>query len=166
MEYEQEENLDETCHNEEDSLTEQELLTPRIESLAGKELTNSTHAVVAQATSAEDKPKTTLAKSVSKLLGETKEVQKLDSMRIKLKSNLARKEDYEAALAIVQTNVLAKHSVVKQQFKKWEQNFFLEHECTEPSPEDIRNDRQGHDFYKTLRLCEQLLQHWNITVHT
>ena len=165
IEYEQEENLDETCHNEEDSLTEQELLTSRIESLAGKELTNSTPAVVAQATSAEDKLKTTLAKSVSKLLGETKEVQKLDSMRIKLKSNLARKEDYEAALAIVQTNVLAKHSVVKQQFKKWEQNFFLEHECTEPSPEDIRNDRQGHDFYKTLRLCKQLLQHWNITVH-
>ena len=157
--------MDETCHNEEDSLTEQELLTSRIESLAGKELTNSTPAVVAQATSAEDKLKTTLAKSVSKLLGETKEVQKLDSMRIKLKSNLARKEDYEAALAIVQTNVLAKHSVVKQQFKKCEQNFFLEHECTEPSPEDIRNDRQGHDFYKTLRLCKQLLQHWNITVH-
>ena len=167
MECEQEENLDETCHNEEDSLTEQELLTPRIESLAGKELTNSTPAVVAQATSAEScQLKTTLAKSVSKVLGETKEVKTLDSMRIKLKSNLTRTEDYEAALAIVQTKVLAKHSVVKQQFKKWEQNFFLEHECTEPSPEDIRNDRQGHDFYKTLRLCEQLLQHWNITVHT
>lgn len=70
-------------------------------------------------------------------------------MRIKLRSNLTRKEDYEAALAIVQTKVLAKHSVVNQQFKKWEQNFFLEHECFEPSPEDIRNDRQGHDFYKT-----------------
>ena len=167
MECEQEENLDETCHNEEDSLTEQELLTPRIESLAWKELTNPTPAVVAQATSAEScQLKTTLAKSVSKVLGETKEVKTLDSMRIKLKSNLTRKEDYEAALAIVQTKVLAKHSVVKQQFKKWEQNFFLEHECTEPSPEDIRNDRQGHDFYKTLRLCEQLLQHWNITVHT
>ena len=80
MECEQEENLDETFHNEEDSLTEQELLTPRIESLAGKELTNSTPAVVAQATSAESgKLKTTLAKSVSKVLGETKEVKTLDS---------------------------------------------------------------------------------------
>ena len=83
--------MDETCHNEEDSLTEQELLTSRIESLAGKELTNSTPAVVAQATSAEDKLKTTLAKSVSKLLGETKEVQKLDSMRIKLKRQPCKK---------------------------------------------------------------------------
>ena len=102
MECEQEENLNETCHNEEDSLTEQELLTPRIESLAGKELTNSTPAVVAQATSAEScQLKTTLAKSVSEVLGETKEVKTLDSMHIKLKSNLARKEDYEAALAIV-----------------------------------------------------------------
>ena len=82
------------------------------------------------------------------MLGETKEVKTLDSMGIKLKSNLTRKEDYEAALAIVQTKVLAKHSVVKQQFKKWEQNFFMEHhESTEPDPEDIRTDRQGRDFY-------------------
>ena len=99
------------------------------------------------------------------MLGETKEVKTLDSMRIKLKSKLARIEHHEAALAIVQTKVLAKHSVVKQQFKKWEQNFFMEHECTEPGPEDIRTDRQGHDFYKTLRPCKQLLQHWDITVH-
>ena len=82
------------------------------------------------------------------MLGETKEVKTLDSMGIKLKSNLARKEDHEAALAIVQTKVPAKHSVVKQQFKKWEQNFFMEHhECTELDPEDIRTDRQGRDFY-------------------
>ena len=86
-------------------------------------------------------------------------------MRIKLNIILARKEDYEAALTIVQTKVLAKHSVVKEQFKKWEQNFFMEHECTEPGPEHIRTDRQGHEFYKTLRLYKQLLQHWNITVH-
>ena len=100
----QEENLDETCHNEEDFLTEQELLTPRIESLAGEELTNSTPAVVTQASSAEScQLKTTLAKSLSKVLRETKEVTTLDSMRINLRSNLARKEDYEAALAIVQT---------------------------------------------------------------
>ena len=65
MECAQEENLDETCHNEEDFLTEQDLLTPRIESLARKELTNSTSPVVAQATSAEScQLKTTLAKSV------------------------------------------------------------------------------------------------------
>lgn len=62
MECAQEENLDETCHNEEDVLTEQDLLTPRIESLARKELTNSTSPVVAQATSAEScQLKTTLA---------------------------------------------------------------------------------------------------------
>lgn len=65
MECAQEENLDETCHNEEDFLTEQDLLTPRIESLARKELTNSTSPVVAHATSAEScQLKTTLAKSV------------------------------------------------------------------------------------------------------
>ena len=50
MERAQEENLDETCHNEEDSFTEQGFLTPRIESLAGKEQTCSSPAVVAQAT--------------------------------------------------------------------------------------------------------------------
>ena len=82
----QEENLDETCHSEEDFLTEQELLTPRIESLVGKGLTNSTPAVVAQATYTEScLLKTTLAKFVSKVF-----VEKQRSKNIRLNAHQAQ----------------------------------------------------------------------------
>ena len=87
---------------------------------------------------------------------------------IQHEDNLTSKQaqdNYEASLAVVQVQVLAKHSRVKQQFKEWEQNVFAEHNYSEPTLDDIPNDRSGDDFYKTLRLCKQLLQHWNITLH-
>ena len=91
MECAQEENLDETCHSEEDFLTEQELLTPRIESLVGKGLTNSTPAVVAQATYTEScLLKTTLAKFVSKVF-----VEKQRSKNIRLNAHQAQEQPYK-----------------------------------------------------------------------
>ena len=148
------------------SIPEVNLLTERIEREAAKER----HEATPPETPVEDTAelKTTLAKSVSKVLGKTNEVRKLDKLRTVLRDNLTSKQaqdNYEASLAVVQTQVLAKHSSVKQQFKEWEQNFFAEHNYNEPTLDDIRNDRSGHDFYKTLRLCKQLLQHWNITLH-
>ncbi|PFX23630.1 hypothetical protein AWC38_SpisGene11812 [Stylophora pistillata] len=112
--------------------------------------------------------KTTLAENVSKVLGDTCEVRTLDKMRMVSKNNLKGKEgqeNYETALAVVQLKVLAKHSTLKRQFQEWEQGFFAEHDCNEPTEDDIRADIRAHELYKTLRLCKQLLQHWNITVH-
>lgn len=148
------------------SIPEDNLLTESFESVAAKEL----HETTPPETPVEDTDelKTTLAKSVSKVLGTTNEVKKLDKLRTVLRDNLKSKQaqdNYEASLAVVQTQVLAKHSRMKQQFKEWEQNFFAEHNYNEPTLDDIRNDRRGHDFYKTLRLCKHLLQHWNITLH-
>ena len=111
--------------------------------------------------------KSTLANNVSQVLGETKEVMRFDKLRTNLKNlgTTQAKEDYEVALAAIQTRVLAKHSTLKQQFKEWERCFFAKHNCKEPNLEDTRNDKTAHDLYKTLRLCKQLLKHWNITVH-
>lgn len=114
------------------------------------------------------KLKTTLAKNVSKVLGETCEVRTLDKMRMAMKNNLKSKvgqENYETALTVVQSKVLAKHSSLKRQFQEWEQGFFAEHDCNETTADDIRADIRAHELYKILGLCKEFLQHWNITVH-
>ena len=102
------------------------------------------------------------------MLGETCEARTLDKMCILIKNNpesKERQENYETALTVVQSRVLAKHSTLKWQFQEWEQGFFAEHDCNEPTADDIRTDIRAHELYKTLRLCKQFLQHWNITVH-
>ena len=141
------------------------MMTPQIESLAGNE---STTPIQNEVIAEKFKLKTTLAKNVSKVLGETCEVRTLDKMRMAMKNNLKSKvgqENYETALTVVQSKVLAKHSTLKRQFQEWEQGFFAEHDCNEPTADDIRADIRAHELYKTLRLCKQFLQHWNITVH-
>ena len=73
------------------------------------------------------KLKTTLAKYVSKVLSKTNEVRKLDKLRTILRHNLTTKQaqdNYEASLAVVQTQVLAKHPKLKQQFTEWQDIFF------------------------------------------
>ena len=141
------------------------MMTPPIESLARNESTTPSQN---EEITEKSKLKTTLAKNVSKVLGETCEVRTLDKMRMVLKNNLESKEgqeNYETALAVVQSRVLAKHLTLKRQFQEWEQGFFAEHDCHEPTADDIRADIRAHELYKTLRLCKQFLQHWNITVH-
>ena len=57
--------------------------------------------------------------------------------------NKSAQEIYEASLAAsVQTQVLAKHSSVKKQFKEWERWFFIENECNELTLDDIRTDER------------------------
>ena len=95
-------------------------------------------------------------------------VRTLDKMCMVIKNHPRGKEgqeNYETPLAVVQSKVLAKHSALKQQFQEWEQGFFAEHDCNEPTAEDIPAEIRAHELYKTLRLCKQFLQHWNITVH-
>lgn len=132
------------------------------------EMQPSLSPISSRASAKSHKLQSTLAKNVCKVLGQTEEVTTLDKSRNKLRDNLNSKEaqeNYEAALAAIQTQVLAKHSSIKRQFKEWETSFFTEHECTEPTTDDIRNDGRAHHLYKTLRLCKQLLQHWSITIH-
>ena len=101
------------------SLTEGSLLQQRTESEAVNEVHEATPPETPAEVTAE--LKTTLAKNMSKVLGKTNEVRKLDKLRTMLRNNLTSKQaqdNYEASLAVVQTQVLAKHSKVKQQFKE------------------------------------------------
>ena len=94
------------------------MMTPSIESLARNEFTTpSQNEDIAE----KSKLKTTLAKNVSKVWGETCEVRTLDKMRMVLKNNLKSKEgleNYETALAVVQSRVLARHLTLKRQFQE------------------------------------------------
>ena len=140
-------------------------MTPQIESLAGNESTTpSQNKLIAEKL----KLKTTLAKNVSKVLGETCEVRTLDKMCMVIKNHPKGKEgqeNYETALAVVQSKVLAKQSALKQQFQEWEQGFFAEHDCNEPTADDIQADNRAHELYKTLRQWKQFLQHCKISLH-
>jgi len=89
------------------------MMTPQIKRLARyKSTTPSQNEVIAE----KFKLKTTLAKNVSKVLGETYEVRTLDKMHMVITNNLKSKEgqeNYETALTVVQSKVLAKHSTLK-----------------------------------------------------
>ena len=113
------------------------MMAPQIKSLTGNEPTTpSQNEVIAE----KFKLKNTLAKNVAKVLSETCEVRTLDKMRMVIKNNLQTKEgqeNYETALTVVQSKVLAKHSTLKRQFQEWEQGFFAGHDCNEPTADDI-----------------------------
>ena len=158
-------NLEDDDDTEEFPLAEEQ--APSTELVAGAESTTSSPIHVENIT-VPFQLKSTLAKNVSKVLGETDAVRRLDMMRTRLRNNLKSKQaqdNYEAALAVVQSQVLAKYSSVKMQFKEWEQCFFRDNECKEPTLNDIRTDERGYAMYSTLRLCKQFLEHWQITVH-
>ena len=109
-----------------------------------------------------------LAKNIAKVIGETEDVKLLDRLRNKLRNNSSSinlQEDYKKQLAHVQTKVLGKHSQVAKSFKEWEKLFTSMNNYIEPSLDDIQKDEKGYILYRTLRVCRQLLKHWNITVH-
>ena len=75
--------------------------------------------------------KTRLAKGVAIVLGNVKEVQKLDRKRRKLKDVLKSKyqigkqeaiEDYECVLAPLKSKVLTEQSKSKKQFDSWDKS--------------------------------------------
>ena len=109
-----------------------------------------------------------LATNVAKILGETADVKKLDHHRTQLRKNPTSKsvqQDYQTQLAYIQTQVLAKHSQLASSFKEWEALFTSNNNGLEPTLDEIEKDEKGCNLYKALRLCRQLLKHWNITVH-
>ena len=89
METVEEENVEIPGHDRVPSYTEDTMMTPQIVSLAGNESTTPyQNEVIAE----KFKLKTTLAKNVAKVLGDTCEVRTLDKMRMVIKNNLNSKE--------------------------------------------------------------------------
>ena len=109
---------------------------------------------------------TTLAKNCSKVVGECAEVLLLDKWRCKLRqnNNKTTKDNYLTSLAKVQTKVLSEHGKLKKSIYDWEIRQVTE-QNKEPWAEDLKKNYEMHDNYKKLKLAQQLLKHWKISVH-
>ena len=110
--------------------------------------------------------KSTLGKNLTRILGNTAEVQNLDKWRVRMKTSRSAegREEYEVALALVQTKVLREHGCLKRKMKLWETDYFKVN-GKEPWGDDLKAYPDIHTTYKHLKLAEQFLKHWGITVH-
>jgi len=112
--------------------------------------------------------KTKLCANIVKIVGETDRLYKLDTARQNLKehpTNDFYKRNYESLLAPVQTQLLAHHTALKKQHKEWEKQYYLSHDCSEPSLQVIRRNKEQYSIYSNTLLCEELLKYWKISVH-
>ena len=111
---------------------------------------------------------TKLCKNVARIVGETDCIFKLDSARQKMKKNPESefyRNNYQNLLAPVQTQILAHHTALEKQHKEWEKQHYHDHNCSEPSLEDLKRDKEQYTRYKNLVLCKELLKYWKVTVH-
>ena len=110
--------------------------------------------------------KTTLAKNVFRVVGKCQEVLDLDSCRTKLRLSASKenKAAYENALAKAETKVLRAHSQLKKDINDWEIDW-VKKKGREPWGEDLKKNTEIHQKYKALKIANELLKHWKITVH-
>lgn len=107
---------------------------------------------------------TKLCKNVARIVGETDCVLELDSARQKMKKYFYH-NNYQNLLAPVQTQILAHHTALEKQQKEWEKQHYHDHNCSEPSLEDLKRDKEQYSRYKNLILCKEPPKHWEVTVH-
>ena len=109
---------------------------------------------------------TRLAKAIAVVLGNIKEVQKLDRRRCALKDILKSKKDmgkekaiknYESLLVPLQTKVLAEKSKVKEQFDKWEKAYYAENQKA-ATYDVIKNDKLASVLLKKIKYADAILK--------
>ena len=61
----------------------------------------------------------------------------------------------------LQIQILKRHSSMKQLVKKWEKNFYLNHNRS-PAAKDFEDDNNAFENYKLMMRCKKLLQLWKI----
>ena len=130
--------------------------------------TRSSPSLVKSHSPQEKEIQTKLCKNIVKIVGKTDCLYKLDTARQNLKehpTNDFYKSNYQSLLAPVQTQILACHTSLKKQHKEWEKQYYLSHDCTEPSLDEVRRDKEQYSIYKNMLLCDELLKYWKITVH-
>ena len=111
--------------------------------------------------------KTKLATSVSKILGNTELVQKLDKARLSLRMNPRSHyhiQRYEDSLDTVKTQVLALHNKLTLELAKWDTKFVVAHGY-EPTHDHYKSAPQISSVYMKKHRSSELLKHWGITLH-
>ena len=117
--------------------------------------------------------KTRLAKAIAVVLGNVKEVQKLDRKRGILKDVLQTNNEigkqeaiknYESVLVPLQTKVLAEQSKVKEQFDNWKKAYYVENNQRAATYEAMKNDKIASVLLKKIKYAEALLKEWKISL--
>ena len=106
-----------------------------------------------------------IARRLSKVLGKRESLKVLDKKRTALKNNANNNSfqaDYEQALAKVQSEVLAEHQQLSQQFKSWDKEYAILN-SHEASANDIEKGPMK-DVYKKMTECKAYLKHWKIKI--
>ena len=65
-------------------------------------------------------------------------------------------------LALIQSQVLAKKRVIKQNLKDWEKQYCLDHDCRMPTLNEIKSSELASKPFKQLKYSAALLKGWNI----
>lgn len=93
---------------------------------------------------------TKLCKNIARIVGEREYVYKLDTARQNMKqhpTSIFHTNNYENLLVAVQTKILARHTSFKKQHKEWERQYYLDHDCTEASLQDLKTDKEQYVLY-------------------
>lgn len=107
------------------------------------------------------------AKVLEVVLGKTPEVSGIDRLKQTVsknpKAHFYRKQ-YDSVLSKVQTQVLRELRLVKEELRKWDEDFFTKNDRL-PNNNDYMGDDDFKELSKKKKAALKLLESWNITIH-
>ena len=107
------------------------------------------------------------AKVLEIVLGKTPEVSEIDRLKQTVsknpKAHFYRKK-YDSVLSKVQTQVLRELRLVKEELRKWDEDFFTKNDRL-PNNNDYTDDDDFNKLCKKKKAALKLLESWNITIH-
>jgi len=115
--------------------------------------------------------KTSIGKALVVILGQTEEVQCLDSLHYKLKQMSKQKnpkrdrhleQRYEENLANIQVKVLKSKSATEKKLKVWEKKYVMDHGLKSPSLEDMQKNTESSVLLKKIKYAKAMLTNWKI----
>lgn len=110
---------------------------------------------------------TKLGKALVSLFGETDDTVEIDQCRNVVKNSKDPKaiRKYKALQALMSTKVVGKYNSCTEFIRSWENDFIAEHNRF-PITADIKESPDIYELYKQRHVADELLQSWDISVHT
>ena len=105
-------------------------------------------------------------KPVEIILGHTVEVEEVDTLQLRLKSNPENKflcNKYMGNLVSIQTKVINKHHMLNSELKEWEKVYFIENNFKSPTVSDTKQSVKASQIGDTTRYTKALLKEYNLT---
>ena len=92
-------------------------------------------------------------------------LERYDSSKIIAKKSLKKhmSKDLRDMQAELQILTLNKISVLRKDFRTWEQEYMTNHNFKAPSEKDLVQDKEIFDIYRRIKIGKKLLHNWNIS---